>query len=374
MDKTGRIRYIDALRGFTMLLVVMWHCSIFGLDTVSPFTDVLETMRMPTFFFISGYIAFKAREAWTTGFTLKRLRGKAIVQLIPATVFLAIWELIFPDSGVGFREFFTIEHFNLGRYWFTYVLFYMFVIYYAVSWLTRRLGRAGSVTHDLLLVAIVVVFLIIFFNFKLKPWAMQLRFNLLLKHFQFFVIGVLCRKYNGAFMRAIANKWFTAAVVVIFAVTIPIVIYYKEINVDGWIYDIFHRFHLMGVSKSGHQYFNVWVTRILNYCVTCWAGLLIVFTFFRRKEAFFEGNSRLARTLVFIGRRTLDIYLLHYFFVPNLHGLAPLLEGNVLLQVVTPLVLAVCIVALCMVVSEIIRSSDFLAYYLLGVKKKKPKQ
>lgn len=372
MDNTGRIRYIDALRGFTMLLVVMWHCSIFGLNSVSPLTDVLETMRMPTFFFISGYIAFKAREMWTARYTFKRLRGKAVVQIIPATVFLVVWQLIFPE--MDWREFFTFSHFNLGRYWFTYVLFYMFVIYYSVSLLTRRMERAGSIVHDLLLIGIVIFFLIIFFNFKLKPWAMQLRFNLLLKHFQFFVIGVLCRKHNKTFMRAIANKWFTAVVVVIFAVTMPIVIYYKDIHVDGWIYDFFHRFHLMGVTKSGHQYFNVWVTRILNYCITCWAGLLIVFTFFRRKEKFFEGDSRLARTLVFIGRRTLDIYLLHYFFIPNLHILGPMIEGNVLLQLVLPLVMAVCIVALCMVVSEIIRSSDFLAYYLLGVKKKKPKR
>ena len=102
-------------------------------------------------------------------------------------------------------------------------------------------------------------------------------------------------------------------------------------------------------------------------------GMWLVFTCFRLFGTWLK-RIYLSRPLQYVGTRTLDIYLLHYFFVPNLHGLAPLLEGNVLLQVVTPLVLAMCIVALCMVVSEIIRSSDFLAYYLLGVKKKKPKQ
>lgn len=371
MEAGGRIKYIDALRGFTMLLVVMWHCSIFGLNTISPLTDVLETMRMPTFFFISGYIAYKAREVWTPSFTFKRLRGKAIVQLIPATVFLVIYELIFPEMRL--REFFTVEHFSLGRYWFTYALFYMFVIYFTVSVTTRRMGRAGSIVHDLLLIAIAVTLLVIFFNYKLKPWATQLRFNLLLKHFQFFVIGVLSRKHNGGFMKAISSKWVMAAVVCVFALTMPIVIYYNKIHVATWIYNAMHTCHLMGMNSSGHIYFNVWFIRILNYCVTCWTGLLIMFTFFKRKEKFFSGNSRLARTLTFIGRRTLDIYLIHYFFVPKMWWLTPFVKDNVVMQLLVTSTMAIAIVGLCMIVSEIIRSSSIMAYLLLGVKRKKTK-
>lgn len=57
-----RIRYIDALRGFTMLLVVFGHVMMFTFG-IGGYNSVIGsfflTFRMPMFFFISGYIAYK---------------------------------------------------------------------------------------------------------------------------------------------------------------------------------------------------------------------------------------------------------------------------------------------------------------------------
>ncbi|MFK1753854.1 acyltransferase family protein [Bacteroides fragilis] len=63
-----RIEYIDAMRGFTMLLVVFGHVLTHCLRNYSEDSVVycfFERFRMPMFFFISGYIAYKAR---TLGF------------------------------------------------------------------------------------------------------------------------------------------------------------------------------------------------------------------------------------------------------------------------------------------------------------------
>lgn len=57
-----RIKYIDALRGFTMILVVFAHIeafSMFGMQHTTFLGSIFQSFRMPLFFFISGYIAFK---------------------------------------------------------------------------------------------------------------------------------------------------------------------------------------------------------------------------------------------------------------------------------------------------------------------------
>lgn len=79
---TKRIEYIDAMRGFTMLLVVYSHVLVFSYDNlivynlhngglslnggVNPltFNSLFVLFRMPLFFFISGFILYKKDYIW----------------------------------------------------------------------------------------------------------------------------------------------------------------------------------------------------------------------------------------------------------------------------------------------------------------------
>lgn len=53
-----RIGYLDALRGFTMILVVCVHCLTYSDIKQNPITDFFSLFRMPLFFFISGFILY----------------------------------------------------------------------------------------------------------------------------------------------------------------------------------------------------------------------------------------------------------------------------------------------------------------------------
>ena len=66
METKKRIEWIDAMRGFTMLLVVYAHVQFFGLGLESDetFNQVLILFRMPLFFFISGFILYKVAAIW----------------------------------------------------------------------------------------------------------------------------------------------------------------------------------------------------------------------------------------------------------------------------------------------------------------------
>ena len=102
---------------------------------------------------------------------------------------------------------------------------------------------------------------------------------------------------------------------------------------------------------------------------------MVVFTFFRKNEHLFTKDKWFGKSLQFIGRRTLDIYLIHYFFLPY-HCLqdfgAHLIQyGNKALEVVVILLLALCVLAISLIASSMIRLSPFLAHYLFGVKKEK---
>lgn len=53
-----RMEYLDALRGFAILLVVMTHLYTFvWVGNDNELDKILAHVRMPLFFFISGYFA-----------------------------------------------------------------------------------------------------------------------------------------------------------------------------------------------------------------------------------------------------------------------------------------------------------------------------
>ena len=54
----NRLEYIDALRGLTMLMVVIGHIELFSFgEGIFLCTPIYKYIQMPLFFFISGYIA-----------------------------------------------------------------------------------------------------------------------------------------------------------------------------------------------------------------------------------------------------------------------------------------------------------------------------
>lgn len=75
----------------------------------------------------------------------------------------------------------------------------------------------------------------------------------------------------------------------------------------------------------------------------------------------------------YVGRHTLDIYLLHYFFLPTLPVLAGVVRGVAVIELSVTLIISIIIIMITLLVSEVIRSSDFLAHYLFGAKSKKYK-
>ena len=165
-----------------------------------------------------------------------------------------------------------------------------------------------------------------------------------IRYFLFFVIGTLARKHYDKIRQLAGNGYLVGASLLFF---FGVVIY---------------RLHGSETNAVPELY-------LLSQIV----GVMLVFMFFMKNENLFTQQTRLGRALQYVGRRTLDIYLLHYFFLPrNLGPIANFFNTyqNPTLELFVSLLLSIMVICLCLLMSKIIRMSPVLADWLLGVKKK----
>jgi len=100
---------------------------------------------------------------------------------------------------------------------------------------------------------------------------------------------------------------------------------------------------------------------------------VMVFTFFRYFASWFTKERVLGRCSQYVGTRTLDIYLLHFFFLPESllsYNRQLLTYNSKWVEIGVVMGEALVVLACCLVVSYILRLSPFLAKYLFGVKQK----
>lgn len=128
--KNPRIDYIDAMRGFTMILVVYSHICLFTFKTESDINDIFILFRMPLFFFISGFMSYAI---YTRQLIRKRIRNRIMCQLLP-TIIVCIIFLVSHSTPIKYVFF---DDFKVG-YWFTIVMVEFFLLYMVCVTLINR--------------------------------------------------------------------------------------------------------------------------------------------------------------------------------------------------------------------------------------------
>ena len=341
MEEKKRIGYIDAMRGITMILVVFAHVELFSYGIGGNIIGkIFLTFRMPMFFFISGFLSYKWNSLWTSQFYTSRLKKKALIQLIPTLFFFHIYACIW--HGNPWDTFFIR---GPQGYWFTIVLFEMFLIYYTVMFLCRY---SSSKTSDIILIILSIFGVGIYLGgtkfYKLDAIPVLCLINLT-RYFEFFVFGTFCKKYEKEIHAIIGKEYFKAFILITFFVLFTL-------GYNNYIikYSVLHVLNL-----------EVFVR---------WAGFLCFYSIIYYYRNFFEKQNSLNKAIKFIGTRTLDIYLLHYFFIPNLKFLTPYFSNNqnIPVELITTLIISLIIIALTLLISLTIRHSHFLGKYLLGAK------
>ena len=83
-----RINYIDAIRGFSIVLVVIGHVIGFSLELYNNSINyIFNIFTMPIFFFISGYFVHIKYRKTPSNF----LKDKTIKLIIPTIIFFTLF-------------------------------------------------------------------------------------------------------------------------------------------------------------------------------------------------------------------------------------------------------------------------------------------
>jgi len=344
-NTNNRVEYIDALRGMTMILVVYSHIANLGLVNVNmAYNNVFMTFRMPTFFFISGWVFYKADRIWNKDTIWSIIKKKFMVQIIPFLIFLLLYMYLFfnvPGHCNSFED-------KYG-YWFTLSLFEYFIIYIAVEALFNKqhTNRKEIIVMSIMFALSIIAFYYgqVKFVVNIGIWRPILTFLSFtkIKYIIFFWFGTFVKKNFDKFIRITDNQYMIAVCLCLFLFTIIGPFDYNNIEFQ-----------------------------FITYLFAGLTGIIIVFTFFRRNESLFSKNTRIGFVLQYVGQRTLDIYLLHYLFLPNhMTQIGTWLSqySNKSIDMLIILVISLWITAITLIISNIIRLSPFLGHYLFGVKR-----
>ena len=352
-ESRQRMEWLDAMRGFTMILVVAYHVAQFGFcesEKDSASLPFLVLFRMPLFFFVSGFLAYKERWEWTPQSFASLTWKKVKVQVLPALVFLCIFLVL--KGKLPFVEGFVkcMHSPTKGGYWFTWVLLQMFLVYYVVSALFSRFGKkVENVALWVMWVVSVGAYLSLYLPQTLGKWyktdlMMYSSFYETLKFLHFFLMGNIVHRYWGQSQRLFDARWFFPVVAVLAFLCCA---------------DIF-KWHLMKMEWAN-----------LPKTLAMYSLMCVVIMAFRHYQQYFAKDMHIGRGLQYIGTRTLDIYLLHFILLPKMPQVGKWLnenQPNFVVDIVLAVGVALVVIAFCLLISNILRVSPILKEYLFGRK------
>ena len=139
---TQRIEWIDALKGFAILIVVIGHCAADSLAShtyvdyakwIQMIADAIYSFHMPFFFMVSGYVFYltKSYRKWK-----EKVRDFTIVYVIWCTLMWLSKYLMNGDVNhpVTIIDLFSIVYKPIMVYWYLYVLILFYAIFSYFKW------------------------------------------------------------------------------------------------------------------------------------------------------------------------------------------------------------------------------------------------
>lgn len=263
---TGRIEYIDRIKGFTILTVIMGHVLnlSFGHASLSSLFNFICAFHMPLFIFISGYVIKSIPDA-------KKCVKRTMQYLLPAITIGLIYTLW---SSYSVTDFFT-HSFKRG-YWFLFVLCY----YNWFLFIGDKIVRLNNQLCKELLIGGGILLILVLLN-RITEQSINATFSIrfVRLYWIFFYCGFIFRKYDLFNTKLLSsNHSFTIS---------------------------FFIFILLFIMTEKHIQFP--------FQDPLKSMMGIIFFFLLIKDIHSKGY--IEKTWNLIGNNTLDIYIYHYFFI-----------------------------------------------------------
>ncbi len=275
MGEKKRLLYIDCLRGFSMIFVVYQHILTFSMTGLeaSWFADIVRSFRMPLFFFISGFVSYKALFEWNFKnlgkIQLKKIRG----QLLPTAVFFTLFISLHDKLYIGW-----LFDCTKSGYWFTFVSFEIFLTYCIINMLFSKVKNKNIVLIVLAISAIGISSIWYRLGNFTTRIGLLLSLDYYTRYYIYFIVGIIVKSKIDVFHKLVENKYVTTC--------------------------MFFLAFVLPYLWTGYNWKIIALTRL--WCI---------YALFYGAKDFFEEKNILAKGLSTIGTHTLEIYLLHFFLL-----------------------------------------------------------
>ena len=328
-----RIEYIDAMRGLAMFMVVVSHVFTICTHTDNPINNMIdEQFQVPLFFFISGFFIQNACSKPFWPYIWDRARRLVIPAVIVMSLYIWLCN----------ADFYHVISSNMKfGYWFTLVLFGFTIVYLAIYKLFSFIKNSTCYWIIILASAILITLLSSFLTNKYNSFsAIGLISIPQYQYYIYFVLGSICFQYKEKLFSMMNNSLLFGVGTVLFIIL--------EIAI-----------HKYGVGMLGKG-------ALIVVSSTVFIGLLIIWKCFHCHPGISCGNI-FGKFLTLIGRRSLDVYFLHYFILLLAHSSWGALVGYTYLQYLIAIALAVTIVLGSLGLGYLIRLSPLLSELMLGI-------
>lgn len=320
-----RIAYIDALKGFIIILVVLAHVIAWSYTDLDGFQSdiamswlfqLIYAFHMPLFFFVSGMLAYRSLAHSTLTDIVRKRTMQLLLPYIAATLFVT---------------FILRQEMN---YWFLIALYSM----HLVTGLSIRFH-----VHPLILWAVIYGASMAFPQINDIPYLFIPSFKM---HYLSFLLGFYLSKHPVWLERMQRNcyPYMLIAFLAVFALPFAFPVIDKYLQLGG--VNVMFRF-----LRS--------------------TPMVLFFLFWFKENAEFVCKGR---WLPYVGTQTLIIYIVHVFFkftVPKWGDMLALqMSCPSLMQILYATVITVLLVAISLICGRIIERDCVLSSFFLGKYKK----
>ncbi len=346
-----RLDYFDVIKGVAIFMVVMGHVitmCIRDIDNAFIFKFISHT-HMPLFFFVCGYFSYKVLRDKDGNiaeeFIQPNLWKRLCQLLIPCVVVGTLWLWYFPHSGLLSPLDSTVSGMLLSPwkngYWFPWVLFLVLVVYYVFSVLAGVLRTNITIYVTALLTWILLMLGV---NSLESDICDLFSLKLVAQFYPIFLVGVFAHRHETFFNKIVENGIAQTVALILGGLSLYVIAYFWEFSfmTEDAVIIVSPLYHICAAIVS--------VALAKKFCAIC-------------------SDTKIKNITTYLGRNSLEIYLLHYFFLFPLTSLGWEL-GNMGLGF-TPVfivsaVVATVIVALVLAVNQIIALSPVLSFLLTG--------
>ena len=335
------IEYLDAIRGFAIILVVIghaiawsytdWHeICLYVSSQPSNYKiggmvwQIIYSFHMALFFVVSGFLS--GNSIVTKQSIISKVQNKVIRLLIP---YFATGYLIYFVRG------------NWG-YWFLLALFIVSILWLFMSLLLNRINHHNSIWIDIVVMGM-FYFLLRLLAFYIPVTGIVLNSNVL-KYFVPFCFGVLMKRHQGLAKMVQSPYTFTVCLILF------VLLFSTRYITD---YPILYK----TIEK-------------VNFFTSVLAILACVVVF----HMFIEGvPQKYEKCLAYLGRNSLPIYILHILFVIQIHEVGCfILQQNavtsITLQIVYSLIISAIAISLSLFTYRVLRHSALIRLLMFGEK------